>query len=1098
MPEPKPDDHDFKIHVDPSCLNDAMDDETTPATSMSGLEDKEAVGDEVTKEDGQQTQTQDHTAEQDDKEPTSERDAQAGNTSRSSSSSRRVISSRTDALIHAAARSVVDQIERQRETDYNSCRESGDGDSIMSSAIGLGTELSYATGSDFDHGNGDHARRGSHASQSRHGSIHTNSRPRSVVSSAASAAAHDEDRAGDSSSHHEADSEVFSDRSNPSLRSSLGSSLDGPTSQKDAGDDHHRASKMDNHSSYQPLVHDEEHQHYHYEADSISQRSRSPRISEISLYEDHEEPAVPTIRGRARIPFRTPSDVRAIQLSSPAPSIFSGSPRSAKRSHLPTTSSRLGSPSAQTQYSPKNRTTPSRLKPRKVTPPLVLLHATLLPLRWPWASVLEAAPSEALSPPAKTLRDNWRRLHDRLGDTVCERGILLPHPQADYEVLQERLLEALDLPLRRRARILECGHYLGPANEHTLTEDLDSDGDGEYEHGYDYDDGLSQRLSTPSSSQHGRRSAAARTHWCTTCHHDIRFESLGPGKVFHVKTYASNGLMRAGAWAACWKEMERVDVEIEPIVEPDLLDELERLALDQQRDAEAAAQALTTTTTAAAATATGPGGNTPAAFAAASTPSHIETPARRTNRRHQGEPSYDEYLQASSSSSSPSLPIEDTSLSPSYSTTSRHDQTEERRRRQEARLREIYGQTPPPTANPSSPAPESRPPEPDVPHQEEPAKEPVEEPVEEPAHFSSSSYTPPSPSDGAQSRHETHQGDGIPHAPPPTGDPTATRNAQPAAPPSHLQTASFPELLLEAVRVLLQDRKNVALLLLSLLVLFLAVRPPTTDPRMREWDGVFAEPRQGPPAAAMARDGPGPNMNFDMDASVEKPHSVSISTSTTTSTSEPTVVASHEEHSQPPPSFLDTSSVVSASPDSRESQPYHDKPQVSVEDASMSQEEEDVSPKNEPGPSSVVQGTSTSREIVRIVETVTQTETIKAFVTESAEQQDEIPHDDSVPVPLSSSAASAFSVSSESDPVPSEASEEFHSSSETQSISSESSEEASPQVEVEVQVELDEEPVKEPHLILDEANVPDESPLDEQEEQQDQVIESQTDLEQDL
>ncbi|CRK33147.1 hypothetical protein BN1708_019201, partial [Verticillium longisporum] len=127
------------------------------------------------------------------------------------------------------------------------------------------------------------------------------------------------------------------------------------------------------------------------------------------------------------------------------------------------TISRLGSPSMSAQYSPKGRTTPSRLKPRKTTPPLVLLHATLLPLRWPWADVLEAAPSDVLSPEAKTLRDYWRRLHDRLDDTVCDRGVLLPHPQNDFEVLEERLLDALDLPLRRRARILECGHYLGPS-----------------------------------------------------------------------------------------------------------------------------------------------------------------------------------------------------------------------------------------------------------------------------------------------------------------------------------------------------------------------------------------------------------------------------------------------------------------------------------------------------------------------------------------------------------------------------------------------------------------------------------------------------------
>ena len=37
-------------------------------------------------------------------------------------------------------------------------------------------------------------------------------------------------------------------------------------------------------------------------------------------------------------------------------------------------------------------------------------------------------------------------------------------------------------------------------------------------------------------------------------------------RVFRVKVYASNGLMRAGAWETCWQEMERVDVELEPLV----------------------------------------------------------------------------------------------------------------------------------------------------------------------------------------------------------------------------------------------------------------------------------------------------------------------------------------------------------------------------------------------------------------------------------------------------------------------------------------------------------------------------------------------------
>lgn len=141
---------------------------------------------------------------------------------------------------------------------------------------------------------------------------------------------------------------------------------------------------------------------------------------------------------------------------------------------------------------------------------------------------------------------------------MADRGVLLPHPQADYEVLEERLLEALELPLRRRARILECGHYLGPAKQLSLLGD----------------DGAAASSSSP---------ATDKAHWCRTCHCEIRYDSLGEGRVFRVKVYASNGLMRAGAWGACWKEMERVDVELEPIVDAALADELAALAAEQEQ-----------------------------------------------------------------------------------------------------------------------------------------------------------------------------------------------------------------------------------------------------------------------------------------------------------------------------------------------------------------------------------------------------------------------------------------------------------------------------------------------------------------------------------
>ena len=172
-------------------------------------------------------------------------------------------------------------------------------------------------------------------------------------------------------------------------------------------------------------------------------------------------------------------------------------------------------------------------------------------------------PSE-LSDAGKNLREAWKQLQARVGDTVSDRGVLLPHPQNDFEVLEERLLEAMELPLRRRARILECGHYLGPANEMEMADDEIVSDEEDFEEN-----------PAPTDNR----------HWCSTCQSDIRFDSLGEGKTFRTKVYASNGLMKAGAWDACWKEMERVDVELEPILDPSVVDELERIAATQEREA---------------------------------------------------------------------------------------------------------------------------------------------------------------------------------------------------------------------------------------------------------------------------------------------------------------------------------------------------------------------------------------------------------------------------------------------------------------------------------------------------------------------------------
>ncbi|KAF3070735.1 hypothetical protein GL218_00016 [Daldinia childiae] len=475
------------------------------------------------------------------------------------------------------------------------------------------------------------------------------------------------DDGGDTSSHHEAtDEDVFSDKS---PRSSLGS--------YDAVSESDKA---------------------HKDFDNMTTATRSPRVSDISSYEREYEKGdfIPTVRGTPRPPFRTPSDVRAMQMSSPPSSVL-GSPRSTKR-QFPTVS-RLGTPTASAQYSPKRMSTPPRFKGRKEAP-LVLLHVTLLPLRWAWGNLLNNLDTDDVSEQVKTLQESWRLLQDRIGDTVIERGILLGHPQNDYEVLEERLLEALELPFRRRARILECGHYLGPANESTLTEDEESEDEW--------------------SSQRSR--AGDKRHWCDTCKSEIRGDSLGSEKIFRVKVYASNGLMRAGAWEACWKEMERVDVELEPIVEPALQEELVHLAAI-----------------------------------------HQEANIEKETTQHQRERT-DMGSQFGASSPQPEPSRVGTPIS-----------AEERLRQDEERLREIYGHSPPPQS---------------------------QEPSVHPGQDKGSHVPPPPPSDDAYKQKKPHQ--------------------------AAYQNASFPELLLQSMRVLIQDGRNVAIFTLSIFVLMLAFRNAPT------------------------------------------------------------------------------------------------------------------------------------------------------------------------------------------------------------------------------------------------------------------------------
>ena len=797
---------------------------------------------------------------------------------------------RTEALIQAAARAVVAQIEERAIAAVHSHRASlssshaDEGDtSILSSTSHI--EPSH---NPVDTTSPPSPTSSRHSSTSSHSQIH-----------------HHSSEENDSSSHHDSDPDVFSDRggsANNSARSSL--SFDG-----------HPAEQQDDDKTLATPV-----------RKLPPSRSASPRLSAVSTLSQYEqaECVVATSTNRStrdtpRMPFRTPSDVRAIQMSSPTPSVLNGgaSPRSAKRNGLST-----GAASAQ-YYSPKSRPTPPpRFKAARA--PLVLLHVTLLPLRWGWGEVLDGMdgakgegagfePSDEL----KGLWTAWRQLRDRVGDTVLERGVLLPHPQNDYEVLEERLLEALELPLRRRARILECGHYLGPANEMGDDEDEEESED-------DY------------NAHTGRFRRGERRHWCGTCKGEIKYEDLGPGRVFRVKVYASNGLMKAGAWAACWKEMERVDVEVEPIVEAALHRELERLAAFQvemedrrQRLLEEEERARQEREMRLEEEMHLP---TPQIHGVYDEPSILSSPQHKMHASPPSPGQTSSPIMARSPSPLLQDPVE---------TTSAH------RRREEARLREIYGTSPPPPA----------------PHFYHLDDEPVP---------SSTRAEPPTstfPSAGVPLG-DTHPEDTSPSAAPSYVAPPSPRSPSEEAAERRTQrrsgayqSASLPELVFQAVKVLMRDRKNVAIVVLGIFVVLLAMSPGGQGEVGVDGYrvGVPVQPVLGR-EAVMAQEG------YAVD-NVAAKVSDEVPVVTVSATLESTVLER--------PSVEAT--VVGAEPEAETVAVADEQPNVGVPSASNISSSISAASVIPSPPEEIV----TEKKVVRVIETVTETVKVSVTATES-------------------------------------------------------------------------------------------------------------------
>lgn len=302
---------------------------------------------------------------------------------------------------------------------------------------------------------------------------------------------------------------------------------------------------------------------------------------------------------KERPPFRNPSSVRAMQMASPAPSLALEAPRertngtyklatpskSGRSDSVSTTGTRR-SRSHRDSVHREYRTQQARASATPQPLPLVLLHVTILPMHMPYT------PEVMINIMPEWLVENYKVLEEKLQDIVLmRRGLLIQHPRDEYDVLEERILESLEL---KTPRLLKCGHFVAPDSDDEDALEYDD------EHTQAADDGAGRgsrmsggtitaeedpelRYPTPSSDDVGV---------CMDCHRQVKKPGHGVGagtKRWDIKIYAANGLMRAGAWAAAWSEMERCDVEIAPWIPHEVRKTLDKRLEQEQEKAKAKA-----------------------------------------------------------------------------------------------------------------------------------------------------------------------------------------------------------------------------------------------------------------------------------------------------------------------------------------------------------------------------------------------------------------------------------------------------------------------------------------------------------------------------
>jgi hypothetical protein len=309
--------------------------------------------------------------------------------------------------------------------------------------------------------------------------------------------------------------------------------------------------------------------------------SAIPSESSISSHpaapaSDIAEPKYSPRKDRPR--FRNPESIRAMQMSSPPLQTVETSRERLKGSYKLMTPSRSGR--SETPVSKKSGSRRNSLRehhspmptPTPQQAPLVLLHVTILPPQVPYSHDLMVR----IMP--EWLVENYKLLEEKLQDIILmRRGLLIPHPRDEYDLLEERILESLEL---KTPRLLKCGHFVPPED------DTDKEEDEDEASMLEDNTGRGSRMSGGTFTEELEGGVGPADHsMCADCHHELKRPGKGVGagtRRWDIKIYAANGLMRANAWAACWGEMERCDVELQPWIPDDLRKTLERRVIEEQ------------------------------------------------------------------------------------------------------------------------------------------------------------------------------------------------------------------------------------------------------------------------------------------------------------------------------------------------------------------------------------------------------------------------------------------------------------------------------------------------------------------------------------